>query len=143
MFVVDTNILIYAASRQFNQHQKARALLESWIEEAVVWHSTWSVFYEFLRVSTHPHVFSEPLSAEQAWSFLDAILASPGFSLLSHSDNHSVTLSKLIDSTQNLSGNIWHDAHIVAVMFDYGIKEIYSADTDFHRFKGIKVVDPF
>ena len=30
MFVIDTNILIYAANRDFDEHRRAKTLLEGW-----------------------------------------------------------------------------------------------------------------
>ncbi len=60
MFVVDTNILIYAAEENFPEHPCCRRILLEWREQAGAWHSTWGISYEFLRVVTHPRVFRRP-----------------------------------------------------------------------------------
>lgn len=62
MFVVDTNVLIYAADQDSEFHEPCREQLEKWRRQASPWYLTWSVCYEFLRVSTHPRVFRQPWS---------------------------------------------------------------------------------
>src|SRR3990167_7877972 len=38
--------------------------------------------YKFLRVVTHPRVFRRPSTAGEAWSVVDAVLASPALGIL-------------------------------------------------------------
>jgi toxin-antitoxin system PIN domain toxin len=142
MFVVDTNILLYGAVRQFADHEAARRLIEEWTDDVTPWHSTWSIFYEFMRVSTHAAVFKRPLRPDQAWQFLSHLLLSPGFSLLPESSEHGAFVTKLVSLRKPVQGNLWHDAHTVALMMEHGVLEIRTADTDFHRFEGIRVVNP-
>ena len=66
MFVVDTNVLVYAADRAAEGHVRCRGLLEEWRLGPTPWYLTWNVIYEFLRVATHPRVFRKPWSADQA-----------------------------------------------------------------------------
>ena len=40
---------------------------------------TWSICYEFLRVSTHPRALQSPWGARDAERLLSTLLASPGF----------------------------------------------------------------
>ena len=35
-----------------------------------VWHITWGIAYEFLRVVTHPRVFPSPWTVGEAWAFI-------------------------------------------------------------------------
>jgi len=41
-----------------------------------------------------------------------------------------------------LAGNLYHDAHTVALMREHGISSIFTRDTDFHRFHFLEVRDP-
>lgn len=112
MFVVDTNFLIHAAHQESDQHKKALAILKQWQRQEPSWHSTWSIFYEFLRATTHRAVFRKPLKAKQAQSFLQSLLDSPGFSLLLPTEKHSFYWQSFLEKQDGLSGNLWHDAHI-------------------------------
>lgn len=40
-------------------------------------------------------------------------------------------------------GNLVADAHIVALMRQYGVRDIVTHDRDFRKFDGIRVRDPF
>ncbi len=142
MFVVDTNILIYAANEDAPEHARCREQLDEWRTRAGAWYLTWGICYEFLRVTTHPRVMERPLSATDAWSFLQSVLASPGISLLIPTARHAAVLTELIGRVPSLHGNLVHDATTAALMHEHGIRRIYTRDTDFHRFPEIEPIDP-
>ncbi|MFN2398006.1 MAG: type II toxin-antitoxin system VapC family toxin, partial [Gemmatimonadaceae bacterium] len=89
MFVVDTNVLIYAADQDATGHQQCRKLVERWRRQAAAWYVTWPIVYEFLRVSTHPKVFRSPWSAPRAWRFVEALLAAPSLGVLLPTARHA------------------------------------------------------
>jgi predicted nucleic acid-binding protein len=96
----------------------------------VIWHVTWPILYEFLRVSTHPRVFRTPWPAGQAWSFVEAILAAPALSVLIPTDRHALVASEVIQQIPHLRGNVIHDAHTAVLMREHGIRRIYTRDAD-------------
>lgn len=106
------------------------------------WYVTWSVVYEFLRVVTHPRVFRRSWTAEGAWGFVDALLATDSLDVLTETERHARILAELLEALPAASGNLFHDLHTAALMREHGIKTIYTRDTDFHRFPGIEVIDP-
>ncbi len=142
MFVVDTNILLYAADGDSPNHAVCRNLLETWRRQRTPWYLTWGIVYEFLRVSTHPNVFRNPFSARDASRFLMAVLASPSLGLLTETSRHEAILSEMIEALPALRGNLMFDAHVVALMREHGIRTIYTHDADFHRFPDLTVTDP-
>jgi toxin-antitoxin system PIN domain toxin len=142
VFVVDTNVLVYAADRDAPGHERCRERLLAWRAQAEPWYLTWSVVYEFLRVTTHLRIFRAPWAPSQSWSFLEAVLAAPSLALLTESERHASVLAGLIAEVPELTGNLVHDAHTAALMLEHGVRTIYTRDTDFHRFAGIKVRDP-
>jgi hypothetical protein len=140
--VVDTNVLVYAADRSSPEHGRCRSLLEGCRERVEPWYLTWSIVYEFLRVSTHPRVFRRPWTPAEAWRFVAALLASPALDLLVEGDRHATILAELIGEVPQLAGNLLHDAHTAALMREHGVRAIYTRDTDYHRFPGVEVRDP-
>ncbi|HIG27201.1 MAG TPA: PIN domain-containing protein [Verrucomicrobiales bacterium] len=142
MFVVDTNILIYAADTDSPEHAKCRDLVESWRNQSTPWHVTWGIVYEFLRVSTHPNVFRVPLTLANAWTFIEAILASPSVSPLTPTERHQAVAAEVFNQIPDIRANLVFDAHTAILMREQGIKTIFTRDTDFNRFPFIHVVDP-
>jgi len=142
MFVVDTNILIYAANRNCLEHKCCREFLERWRVQNSVWYTTWGIIYEFLRVTTHPRVFQHPWSIEKAWAFVQALLDAPNLTVLSETDRHHKTAKEIFALNQLVTGNLVFDAHTAILMKEHGVQVIYTHDMDFHRFPFLKVVDP-
>lgn len=142
MFVVDTNILVYASDHHSAVHARCRELVEGWRRGNGAWFLTWGICYEFLRVVTHPQAFRSPLSALEAWSFLHGLLASPGLSLLTPTNRHSTLLGEMLGQMPHLAGNILHDTHTAVLMREHGVRRIYTRDTHFHRFPFLEPIDP-
>ncbi len=142
MFVVDTNVLVYAADADASASDRCRALIEEWRRQRSAWYTTWGVLYEFLRIVTHPRVLRTPWTAGQAWGFIEAMLASPALGILVETDRHAGVVQQVFQEIPHLSGNVLHDAHTAILMREHGIRRIYTRDTDFHRFPFLDVVDP-
>lgn len=142
MFVVDTNVLVYAADKSAPEHERCRALLERWRAGSAAWYLTWGICYEFLRVVTHPRVLRRPWTARAANDFLDAAAAAPGLGILVPTDRHADVLRTVVGDTPGMSGNIWHDAETAVLMREHGIRRICTRDTDFHRFAFLEAIDP-
>jgi toxin-antitoxin system PIN domain toxin len=142
VFVVDTNLLVYACNQEAAHHEVVRSWLEAVRNRAEAWFLTWGIIYEFVRVVTHPRVFTEPLAAAQAWSFAESLLESPGLELLVETERHPEVVAALAGEMPGLSGNRWHDAHTAALMREHGVRRIATSDADFHRFSFLEPFDP-
>ena len=142
MFVVDTNIFLYAANKNAAEHEICREFILQCRQEATPWHITWGIVYEFLRVATHPRVFPNPMDISQAWQFIQSILASQSLSVLVETERHPVIAPLVFKSTSFIYGNIVFDTHTAIIMKEHGIKRIYTRDNDFHKFSFLEVIDP-
>jgi hypothetical protein len=142
MFVVDTNVLVYAADTSAPEHLRCRALVESWRTRSGAWYLTWGICYEFLRVVTHPRVLRQPWTIDGGVTFLQALQASPGLGLLVPTDRHALVLADVVAEVPALSGNLVHDVQTAVLMREHGIRRICTRDTDFHRFRFLETIDP-
>jgi toxin-antitoxin system PIN domain toxin len=142
VFAVDTNILLHAVNPDSPDHPGARAAIEAWRRGERSWFLTWGIVYEFLRVSTHPRVFPDPLDLPTAWAWIAALLASPRVGILTETDRHAEALSDVVRLHPRLAGSPIHDLHIATVLREHGVAEIRTADTDFHQFGFLQVVNP-
>jgi toxin-antitoxin system PIN domain toxin len=142
VLVVDTNILVYAADADSPFHAKARGWLEHQRVRPDAWYTTWSILYEFMRVTTHPRVMRRPWNAAQAWGFVSALLSSPGLEILVATTRHADVATQVFEELPFLAGNLLHDTHTAVLMREHGVREIWTHDTDFHRFPFLTVIDP-
>jgi uncharacterized protein len=140
--VIDTNLLLYAANRDCPEHKQAARFLGEVRESDAVWYVTEGIGYEFMRVATHSRVFLSPMSATDALKFWDTLLAWPAVSLLAAGPRHWRVLRAVLATQHAPGGNLFFDLRTVALMREHGIRAIYTADADFHRFKEITVVNP-
>ena len=142
MFVIDTNILVYAADEHSSGHEPCRKLLSEARVQQESWYLTWGIIYEFLRVSTHPRLFSKPLSIRRAWAFLDAVVASPTADILQETRRHQESFDGVAKEVPGIAGNFVFDVHTAVLMREHGIRRIYTHDMDFQRFPFLEVIDP-
>ena len=142
MQAVDTKVLIYAEITSSRHHKGVRHLLVRLAEGAEAWAIPWPCIYEFLRVVTHPRVYHPPVPAEIALQDLRSVLASPSLLLLSETPRHYAILGDVIQRS-GVSGNLIHDAHIMALCLEHGVSELLTGDRDFARFAGLHFTDPF
>jgi toxin-antitoxin system PIN domain toxin len=142
MFVVDTNVLVYAADESAPEHERCRSLLEDWRRRSGAWYLTWGICYEFLRVVTHPRVLRHPWTMPDAMRFLAAVQDSPAVDVLIPTDRHARVLAEVAAEVPALSGNIVHDTQTAVLMREHGIRRICTRDTDFHRFRFLEPIDP-
>jgi toxin-antitoxin system PIN domain toxin len=142
VFVVDTNVLVYAANADSPHHSPCREMLEAWRDRASAWYLTWGIVYEFLSVMTNPRAFDRPWSAPQAWAFVEALLASPGLGVLAPTERHNAVAGEVLRELPHLGGRVMYDAQVAVLMREHGINRIYTRDTDFHRFPFLQPLDP-
>lgn len=142
MFVVDTNLLLYAVNPDAEAHPLARALVEEWRHGDRSWFLTWGIVYEFLRVSTHPKVFPSPLALGRAREWIAVLLSCPSAGLLLPTERHMAVLEELSSRHPWLRGSVIHDLHTAALMREHGVTEIRTADPDFHQFSFLTVTNP-
>ncbi len=140
--VIDTNILLYAANRDAEEHGATTAFLKAAGEGADRWYLTEGILYEFLRVTTHPRVFHRPLTWRQAIKFLQPFLQNPNFQILEAGASHWDILKQVLAGINYPAGNIFFDIRTVVLMREHGIRKIYTADADFLQFSELHVINP-
>lgn len=138
MIAVDTNILIYAHRQESPKHADALGAITALAEGNDPWAVPVFVVTEFLRVVTHPRVYSPPTSREIAIEVIEELMDSPTMRLLRPGERFWPLLADALGAG-NATGNLVFDAQIVAVCRENGVERILSEDRDLLRFPSIKV----
>jgi toxin-antitoxin system PIN domain toxin len=140
MFVVDTNVLLYAINKSSPHHGRAR----SWLDDALAGREpvgfAWTVLLAFLRLATHGAVFPRPLTPEQALAAARDWLAQPGATIVEPTRRHLDILAGLLIEA-GTAANLVGDAHLAALAVERDAT-IVSFDTDFGRFAGVRLLIP-
>jgi len=141
IIAVDSNILVYAHREDSAWHQAARHALTGLAESGAPWAIPWPCVHEFLAIATHRKIFSPPTPVSIAIDALEAWFESPSVHLLGAAPGYWEELKAVIRAGR-ISGGAVHDARIYAICRQHAVRELWSADRDFTRFKGVRVVNP-
>ena len=141
MIAVDTNILVYAHREDSEWHQTARQQLAELAESPSAWAIPWPCIHEFLAIVTHPKIFAPPTPLAKALDQVDAWIESPSLLLLTESEVHWERIRSLL-AAGKVAGPRVHDARIAALCVQHGVRQLWSADRDFGRFRELAVVNP-
>ena len=141
-YSLDVNVLLYASDRSSERHAAAREFLESCAAQPDVLCLTWPTVMAYLRIATHASIFAAPLTPEEARNNVGALCALPQARVVTEQDGF---LDAYAHVTANLSvrGNLVPDAHVATILFQNGVRTLYSSDRDFRKFETLDVRDPF
>lgn len=133
MTAVDSNVLIAAHRGEHPAHAAALRRLTALAEGDSPWGLIVFCVVEFLRVVTHPRVFTPPSTLDTACSFIDRLTESPSVRWIGPGEHFWNTLRE-VARAGGTSGNLLFDAQIAAVCRDAGAHSLVTSDRDFARF---------
>jgi toxin-antitoxin system PIN domain toxin len=141
-FALDVNILLYASDSSSAVHAGALDLLRSVALGDEVCYLPWPTVMGYLRIATHPRIFSTPLSPTEAQGNVDRLLERPHVRCVGEADGFWEVYRNLTRDVP-ARGNLVPDAHIAAILKQHDIRTLYTRDRDFARFGFLRVIDPF
>lgn len=137
MKVPDVNVLLNGRDQTARQHATARRWLETALSGSETVGLAWTVLLGFMRISTNPRVYDQPLSVAEALDQLDKWIELPSTALVTPTSRHRTILRDLIEAS-GTAANLTTDAHLAALAIEHGAT-LASFDGDFHRFSGLKL----
>lgn len=138
MRAVDTNVLIAAHRVEHERHVIGLARLTNLAESRIPWALPVFCIAEFVRVVTHPRVFSPPSSLPQSTQFIERLLESPSVEVLLPRAGFWTVFSEVL-TIGAATGNLAYDAQIAALCMQHGVEAIVSEDRDFARFPFLRL----
>jgi uncharacterized protein len=141
-YALDVNVLLYASNTDEPEHQRAAAFLESCARNDEVCCLAWPTVMGYLRMATHPRIFMQPLSPQDAMENIERLLARPQVRVLAE-DDRFWSIYRDITRTVPTRGNLVPDAHLAALLKSHGVRVLYTRDRDFLKFPFLQVRDPF
>ena len=140
MILVDANVLLYAYNPRAESHERCRAWVERTFsgEEAVC--LAWVTILAFVRISTNPRIFEQPLLAGEALATVSSWLERPSVSVLEAGEACWEIFRELVVEAQ-VSGPLVMDAFLAALALENGAT-FATSDRDFTRFPKLKLLNP-
>ena len=136
MKIPDVSVLIKVTHAGADQHQRAVAWMADAFDEPAGVGFAWVALLGFVRITTRPGVFTQPMNVAVALAIVDHWLAQPGAQLVHPGPRHAGLLGRLL-LTAGTAGNLTTDAHLAAIALEHG-GTIGSFDRDFARFAGLR-----
>lgn len=138
--LVDANILLYSVDEESPFHRAA----QDWVVEALNGPRRigipWMSLTAFVRIATNPRALAQPLTAVEAWEFIEEWLDAPATWVPAPGRGYRAILGRLLGDL-DLRANLVSDAALAALCIEHGL-QIVSADSDFARFDEITWFNP-
>ncbi len=136
MILIDVNVLVHA----FREDAPRHAALRPWLEGVINSDSSFGfsdlVLSGFLRIVTHPKVFTPPTPLAPALDFAEAVRSQPNCISISPGERHWSIFTRLCRECET-RGNLIPDAFLAALAIESG-SELITTDRDFSRFPGLR-----
>jgi len=136
----DVNVLVYAYREDAARHARYRSWLEAVLNGPEAYGLSDLVLAGFLRVVTHPRVFSPPSPTGHALDFTEVLRGHPNCVSVAPGPRHWDIFTGLC-RTPGVKGNLVPDAYLAALAIESG-SEWMTTDRDYSRFPGLRWRDP-
>jgi toxin-antitoxin system PIN domain toxin len=141
MILIDVNVLVYAHRADAPDHKAMKAWLESVLNDSQAYGMSDLVLSGFLRIVTHPAVFSPPSAMHDALAFCREVRDQPHCVHISPGARHWDIFADLCAIT-GMKGNLVPDAYFAALAIESG-SEWITTDRDYSRFPKLRWRHPF
>ncbi len=140
MKLLDANILLYAYDSASQHHDACREWLDLALNSEEVVALTWQTMLAFVRISTNSRAVRQPLSGPDACGIVSSWLARPNVTVVGAGERFwEIFQAQVLDA--QVSGPLVTDAALAALAIEHGAM-LCSTDSDFRRFRGLKLMDP-
>lgn len=136
MLLPDVNVLVYAHREDAPHHAPCRRWLEGLIDGDEAFGLSDLVLSGFVRVVTHPKVFTKPSPLADALEFTEQLRNRPQCMAIAPGRRHWGIFRALCEDA-GTKGNLVSDAYLAAMAIEAGCEWV-TTDRDFSRFKGLR-----
>lgn len=140
-FSIDANILLYASDTSSDRNKKAVSFLQKCASGSEAFYLAWPTVMAYLRIATHPKIFTNPLSPTDAHHNMAQLLSLSHCRVVDAGADFWANYKSLA-AEYHPSGNLVPDLYLAAILKQNGIKRLYTCDRDFRRFEFLDVLDP-
>jgi toxin-antitoxin system PIN domain toxin len=138
--LLDANVLLYAYDSDSPHHATCRPWLEAALNSDETVALPWQTLLAFVRIATNSRAVRRPLSGPAACEIVSAWLARPNVAVIGAGERFwEIFRAQVLDA--QVSGPLVIDAALAALALEHGAT-LCSTDSDFRRFRGLKLLNP-
>lgn len=138
--LLDANILLDGFNAASPRHAAAGTLLGDIFSGTARVALPWQTIGAFVRISTNPRAFAQPLTGAEAWDYVKQWLGRT-VTWIPPATERTAAVYGTLATQLNITANLVPDAMLAALAIEHG-QELWTADTDFARFPGLRWRDP-
>ncbi len=138
--MLDANILLYATDSSSPRFDQSSAIVTSLMNGTRRVAIPWQTIGAYVRISTNPRVYLNPATGAEAWAWVEGWLARDVTWIPPATEATARVYGEIARRTP-VTGNLVPDAMLAALAIEHGL-ELWSADTDFARFPGLRWRNP-
>jgi uncharacterized protein len=136
MQLLDVNVVVYAFRKDGPMYGRYAPWMRGLLDGDRGFSVPDVVLSGFLRVVTHPRIFSVPSSIEESLAFAEQLRESPMYVPIAPGPRHWGIFARLCRTT-GARGNLVPDAYLAALAIESG-SEWITTDRDYSRFPGLR-----
>lgn len=140
MILPDVNVLVHAHNADSAVHDAARRWWDRCLSGTEGVGLAWAALLGFVRVTTNRKVVVRPWPVTDVMARIQSWLELPHVHVAQPSNTHFERLREELERL-GTAGNLTTDAHLAVLAMERGYV-LYSTDTDFARFAGLRWVNP-
>jgi toxin-antitoxin system PIN domain toxin len=136
MILCDVNVLVYAYRREAPDHARYADWLGGAVGSEAAFGVSDLVLSGFLRIVTHPRVFTTPAPLDHALAFARTLRDQPNAVALAPGARHWEIFARCCQAAA-AKGNLVPDAYLAALAIEHGA-DFVTTDRDFARFPALR-----
>ena len=140
MILPDVNVLVHAHNSDSAVHDAARRWWDGCLAGSEGVGLAWATLLGFVRITTNRRIVARPLAVGDVMERIQGWLGLPHVHLVQPSDSHFSRFREVLERL-GTAGNLTTDAHLAVLAMERGYV-LYSTDTDFARFEGLRWANP-
>jgi len=136
VILVDANLLLYAAVREYPQHDAASRWLEGCLNGTRAVGLPWPSLLAFVRLAVNPRLHEFPPGLADAWALVREWLGCEPVFVPTAGPRHAEILERLVLECCQHHRHV-PDAHLAALAIEHGLI-LATHDRGFARFEGLR-----
>jgi hypothetical protein len=136
MILPDVNVLVYAHREDAVDHAQYKQWLEGILKGGQPYGISDHVLSGFLRIVTHPRVFTPPSPIKEALEFVQQVRSQPNCRVIMPGSRHWQIFTDLCQS-HSATGNLVPDVWFAALAIESDCEWI-TTDSDYEQFSALR-----